>query len=461
MSRPSLRTRVLRHVLPSLAVTWLAGTMVAIAIALLFAQRALDRSMLDDAYLLASRVRAADAGALRLDLTPGEIAAVLFDQAETVFYCIREGGGRVVSGRAGLPAASGSAGGYRFGDIDFGGQRLRAVTLHRDQPSAFEVTVAETTHERDALLRQLFVYSLVPQLLLLAALAWWLRRAISGDIEPLASLERAVGDRDANDLAPVEVHGTTRDVESLAGAINLLLARLERSVRAQRELASNIAHELRTPLAGIRALAAYGLSRDDPAAWREQLAAIAQSEARATAMIDKLLELAVAHEAESRLTLAPVRLDELVRDAALRFLARADAAGVDLGARGIDAQVWVEGDPTMLEGILNNLIDNALRYGASGPDAPTITVSLERDGADVVLAVQDNGASVPGEGQARLVERGAQGETGQLVGQGAGLGLALVSQYARLMKGRMRLAGGPQGRGWVSEVRFPARAAPP
>jgi two-component system sensor histidine kinase TctE len=106
-----------------------------------------------------------------------------------------------------------------------------------------------------------------------------------------------------------------------------LLQRLDRSIRAQKEFAGNVAHELRTPLAGIRALAGYGLGHADPAVWREQLAAIAASEARATALVDRLLAVALAAEAESRLLLEPVALDVVVRDCVLRFLPRADAAG--------------------------------------------------------------------------------------------------------------------------------------
>ena len=130
----------------------------------------------------------------------------------------------------------------------------------------------------------------------------------------------------------------------------------------------------------------------------------------------------------------------------LRFLPRADAAGVDLGARGIDVPAWVEGDATLIEGILNNLLDNALRYGVTGGQGPAaVTVGLEVVNGDTVLSVQDNGSGLPGELQAQLMQRGAQGETGQLLGQGAGLGLALVAQYAKLMNASVSLGRDAQG----------------
>ncbi|HSV44422.1 MAG TPA: ATP-binding protein, partial [Ramlibacter sp.] len=90
--------------------------------------------------------------------------------------------------------------------------------------------------------------------------------------------------------------------------------------------------------------------------------------------------------------------------------------------------------------------------GAHG--LPTVTVALEHKAGHVLLSVQDNGSGLPGEQQAQLMKRGAQGETGQLLGQGAGLGLALVSQYARLMQAEVALGSGPEGRGWVCTIAF-------
>lgn len=459
---PTLGQRLLRHVLLPLGITWVAGTIGSGFVAQLFAQRAFDRLLLDDAFLLATHVRR-EGDRLQLALTPDEINAILFDQGETVYFSVRAPDGTLLAGDPRLFVAASSDGDstFHFGQTAVDGLSLRAVALHRETPEPFEVNVAQTTAARDALLRQLLLYSLLPQLALLGALAWWLRRTIRRDTRPLATLRNAVENRGVDDLAPVPTHASTRDVQALATAINALLQRLERSVRAQREFAGNVAHELRTPLAGIRALADYGLAHKDPAVWREQLAAIAASQARANALVDRLLAIAVLAEAESRLTLQPVALDAVVRETLLRYLRRADAAGVDLGARGIDTPAWVQGDAALLEGILTNLLDNALRYGvASDAVLPAVTVAVEHRGGEVLLSVQDNGPGAPGEEQVALVARGTQGEAGQLLGEGAGLGLALVAQYARLMKGRMALRSGARGRGWVCEITFPA-ATPP
>ena len=458
---PTLAQRLLRTVLVPLAITWLAGTVVSFAVAQYFAQRAFDRSLLDDAYLLEAHVHAED-GRAQLALTPREVNTVLFDQAETMFFAVRSPDGALLAGEPDLRVAAPAArGAFRFSDIVFAGRILRAVTLHSGRGPEVGINVAQTTTSRDATLRQLMLYSLLPQLALLGLLAAWLGRSIRRDLRPVGTLQRTLEERAPDDLAPVPAEASTRDVQALAVAINALLHRLEASIRAQKEFAGNVAHELRTPLAGIRALAEYGLGRDEPQVWREQLAAIVASEARATVLVDRLLAVALAAEAESRMLLQPVALDTAVRDAVLRFLRRADAAGVDLGARGVDTPVWIAAEPALLEGILNNLIDNALRYGVvPGAREAAVTVGVERRDGEVLLSVQDNGPGVPHEQQLALAARGSQGEAGQLLGQGAGLGLALVAQYARLMNARMSLRSGAGGRGWVCEVAFPAVPPP-
>ena len=449
-----LSARLLRQVLPPLALTWLAGTAVAVGIAYNFTQRAFDRSLLEDAYVIASNVQLRD-GRLELALSLDEVNRVMFDVVERLQFSVTAADGRLVAGVRGLPSAPPGPEAYRFHEVERDGVELRSVTLHRESPQPFDVVVTETTRMRGEALERLIWLSVLPQAALLVVLAAWLRRTIRAELQPLAQLEDALGHRGASDLAPVQVRHSSREVATLAAALNELLARLDRSLRGQREFAGNVAHELRTPLAGIRALADYGLAQQDPAAWREQLQKIAASQARASRMVDQLLDLALALEAEAGLRIEEVALDELVRDAVLRFLPRADAAGVDLGALGIDTPTPVRADASLVEGILNNLLDNALRYGGGSDGQPTVTVAVERRPGEVVLSVQDNGPGLPGEVQAQLVRRGAQGETGQLLGEGGGIGLALVAQYARLMNAEMALGAGEHGRGWRCEIRFP------
>jgi two-component system sensor histidine kinase TctE len=439
---PSLTRRVLRNVLVPLALTWMVGAVIALVIANYFSEQAFDRGMLDDAYALSANVQAGERG-IELLLTPREVATVLFDQVDKVYFAVQRLDGTLISGQSGLRAPLPVDGArYRFADINYEGSALRAVVLEHDaEPGIgmlpYRVIIAQTTLSRTALVRQLLGYALAPQILLLMLLAIWLWYGIRSDLRPLGELQRALDRRDVHDLSPVAVAETSRELQRLGNAVNSLFERLGQSVQAQREFVGNVAHELRTPLAGIRALAEYGLAQQDTTVWREQLERVSERQARASHLIDQLLALALAEEARTGLERSPVQLDALAEQTVLRHLAKADARGVDLGARGLDDGVVVMANEALVEGILDNLIDNALRYGGH-----TITVEL----SGRTLSVIDDGPGIPIEARRDLMQRWAQGPEGHKLGQGSGLGLSIVSRYAELLGAELRLeAAEPSG----------------
>ena len=458
--KPSLRARVVLHVMLPLALTWMVGATLAVAIAYFFAQQAFDRALLDDAFAVASRVRVVE-GDVALQLSAREMSTVLFDQSESVFFAVKRPDGSLVAGHPGLHAPR-PVGEDRvqFGDISYQGRRLRSVVLLRDEPVNFEVVVAQTVRSRTALLHNLLLFSVAPQVLLLFLLAWWLRRAIGRELRPLSQLQQSVNQRDALDLTPVPVSARSSDIEQLGIAINALLERVSHSMRAQREFSGNVAHELRTPLAGIRALAEYGLAQHDPAVWREQLQRVTVSEARASRLVEQLLALALAEEADAGVQTESVALDEIVQETVLRYIPRADAAGVDLGVQGLEQPVRVAGNAALIEGVLGNLVDNALRYGRAPEGQPsTVTVVLGRAGDTVTLSVVDNGAGLTLDQQRHLIQRGVRGVASDRLGQGAGLGLAIVAKFAQVMHARFELGNVPGGPGLRATVIF--NALPP
>ena len=424
-----------------LVLTWALGTAVTLTVANYFAGQAFDRSLLDDAYAIAANVRAGPSG-LVLSLSPPEMGALLFDQSESVYFAVLLPSGALLAGHAGLrPPPLPDELPYGFADIRFQGRELRAVSLRRTEPAEFTVVMAQTSTSRSSLLHRMLGYSVVPQIVLLLLLAWWVLRVIQRDLQPLVALQRAVDRRDARDLTPVPPsvtsNASTRDVERLGTAVNSMLARLSESISAQREFAGNVAHELRTPLAGIRAQADYALAHADPQVWREQLQGILRGEARASHMVEQLLALALADEARAGLRLEPVALNELARCVILRFLPKADAAGVDLGGEGLDEVVVVNADAALVEGILGNLLDNAIRYGSA--EKPHVTVTVTRSAGAAVLSVTDNGPGLSKPDTVELRNRWTLGPAGQRLGEGAGLGLAIVSRYVELLGARLDL----------------------
>lgn len=453
---PSLRTRVARHVLLPLALMWIFGTALTAGVAYYYAQQAFDRALLDDAYALAANVQTSGDN-VQLKLSESEFKALLFDQSESVYFAVLRSDGSLVSGHPWLHTAPRAeagppASGFEFSDSNYQGSTLRVVRIFRSGRPGYEVVVAQTTRSRTALLRQVLLFSFSPQGVLLVILAWWLRRAISADLQPLSALQRALNQRDASELTPVAINASTRDMQQLGAAVNALMSRIDAGVRAQREFAGNVAHELRTPLAGIRALATFGLTRADPEVWRTQLAAIAASEERASHLVEQLLALALANESSNSLHLFPVALDLLVRRVVLDAMPRADALGVDLGAQGLDDAVSLAGDAALIEGALVNLLDNALRYGRpTSGQVPTITVALRSVPSRVSLMVIDNGPGMALDAQAQLIKRWQQAASrietpsgaNSGLGQGVGLGLAIVARYAELLGARLELGPAP------------------
>ncbi|MBO9514087.1 MAG: sensor histidine kinase N-terminal domain-containing protein [Variovorax sp.] len=428
---PSLTASVLRQVLLPLALTWFLGTAVALYVASYFNRQAFDRALLDDAYAVAANVHAGDSG-LEFPLTPREVTNLLFDQTEQVYFAVLRADGSLLAGHAGLKAPlPGADEPHHFSYVSYDGKVLRAVALTHEGEPRFHVVIGQTTAARGVLVRQLLLYSIAPQMVLLAWLATWLWRGIRRELRPLDELRQTLEKRNASDLTPVPVARSSRELEQLADTLNALLDRLAQSASAQREFAGNVAHELRTPLAGIRALADYGLAQHTPSVWREQLEQIAASQARASHLVDQLLALALADEGRTGLQRQPLRLDVLAREAVMRHLARADAKGVDLGGLGLDEPVTVQANAALVEGTLDNLIDNALRYGGR-------TITIELDGR--TLSVVDDGPGIPAAGQRDLMQRWTQGPAGQKLGEGAGLGLAIVARYAKLLGAELSFA---------------------
>lgn len=480
VAAPTLRQRLLLHVLLPVLLVWLTSTAVVIEIAYVYTQRAFDRALVDDAYALSAHVRQTREG-LSLELSARELDSVLFDQSERVYFAIIGLDGRVLANNApwlvtdllaSRPDASvpppDTSVPYVLSDRHHEGVPLRTVELLLSEGRVWRVMVAQTVRARTTLVQQMLLYAVVPAVLLFMLLGFWLRRAIGTDLAPLNRLRAALQARDASDLSAVPVDASSRDVAQVAQAVNALFDRIGAGVSAQREFAGNVAHELRNPLAGIRALAEYGLRHDDGDTRQQQLTAILERQAHASHLIDQLLALAFADEARDTLALTAVDLGTVVERAVLAALPRMDANHAEVNVQGLDGAVVVHGNEGVLTAMLGNLLDNAARHArpASG-EALAVTVLVSAGEARetgeageglhaVTLAVEDNGQGLAA-AQLEARRRWSRGSGVEGARGSTGLGLAIVARYAELLGSRLLLENRPQG-GLRASVRL--RRAP-
>ncbi len=459
-AKSSLQYRLMRHVLWPLGMVWLLGTLLSAGIANYFVQQAFDRSLLDDAYMVASHVKlkGMPQSGLEVNMTSAELNSLLFDQSEAVAFALINADGSLLAGHPGLttPSVSQRTGNLiEFENIVFQGRNMRAVVLRQERPERFSVIVAQTAMSRTQLLEKLLAYSVIPELLLLVMIGAWLRWVIAKDLQPLAELMQVVQNRDGSDLSPMQVRASTIDLENLGNAVNALLRRIEGGLNAQKEFTGNVAHELRTPLAGIRALAEYGLESSQPALWRSQLHQIRDSSIRASHLTDQLLALAIADEADMEKKTELVQLDEVITAAILQRSASARDLHIDLGAVGMEQACFILANKALAEGILNNLLDNAMRYGKpAGGQTQEVTVSLQTHTEGVEMVVLDNGPGIAAEDRENILKRGVQGANRDGSNQGLGLGLSIVTRYAQLLGAKFWLQNADHGTGLQAHVLF-------
>ena len=404
------------------------------------------------------KVKAGQSTGLEVNMTSAELQSLLFDQSEVVAFALFREDGSLIAGHPGLTTPSvgqKNANAIEFENIVFQGNNMRAVVLQQTQPEIFSVLVAQTAMSRTRLLEKLLAYSVIPEVLLLVLIGAWLRWVIGQDLQPLAELMRVVETRDGSDLSPMHVKANTIDIQNLNDAVNALLKRIEAGLNAQKEFTGNVAHELRTPLAGIRALAEYGLQSSQPEQLQSQLLKIRDSSIRASHLTDQLLALAIANEAGIEMKTEPVSLDEVIASAILQRSAQANDQKIDLGAMGVESACVIVANKALVEGLLSNLLDNAMRYGKPLNSAiQEVTVALQTHAEGVEMVVLDNGPGIPLEDIHNILQRGVQGANASGSNLGMGLGLSIVTRYAELLGAQFWLNNAEAGQGLEAHVLF-------
>jgi two-component system sensor histidine kinase TctE len=452
----TLRRKLLRWLLIPLSLLFLLDAAGSWFIAASLSDRVYDGELMEIARELALHVKASGAK-LSWDLESDAERTLLLDQYDKVYYAVHAPAGGIVAGDSALdqPAAARS-GATAFYDGELHGDRVRVALLRTGSgaeafgPPAV-VQVAETLVKRHALAREIFIDVILPQLLLIliAGLLVWV--GVARGLSPLGHLRQAVAARSHLDLSPVsppaDVPG---EVHPLLQAINDLMARLDEVLTFQNRFIADAAHQLRTPVAGLKAHIEVALREDDPAQTRQALAHLYTAVERMSRLVSQLLSLARNEPSGvKKLELAPVDLSRLVFETTMEWVPEAYKKGIDLGFEGAEPHVTVKGDALRLTELMNNLLDNAIRYSRRGGRVTVRVLPLPRPR----VSISDDGPSIPVEERQRVFER-----FHRLLGShtdGSGLGLAIVREIAALHHADVTLDDDVDGVGNTFTVSFP------
>jgi two-component system, OmpR family, sensor histidine kinase TctE len=459
MRGASLRRGLIARLVTALAAIGVLGVIAAYPLGGSYADLVYDRALFDDVATMAERVDASN-GVLRLNLSAVGEKLLLSDHANVRYRVIDLRNGRVVAGNGDLGAwarESTGVGEPYYRDTTVGNSRYRiAYTRHLVDPDDIPVLVevGETLGKREQIRRQIvggMVLLIGTMVAAAVALVW---KGVADELAPLREIEEAAASRSGKNLTPLDAGRAPAEVRGLIEAINRMMARLGEAIESQRSFTANAAHQLRTPLAGVRLRAQMALKEDAPSPVRASLQEIEASTIRATHVLEQLLTLSKAETRELLKNGERADLAEVALRAIERYLPAAISKDIDLGYEGLQSGADVHGSEVLLSELLGNLIDNGIRYGRTGG---RVTVSTTRAGDSIVLTVADDGPGFPAAERSRAFQRFFRTDASS--GGGAGLGLAIVKEIAERYAARLSLET-IEGRGSRFSVAFPVEASP-
>jgi two-component system sensor histidine kinase TctE len=446
MIRPfSLRARLLVGILAPVALFIVINSVSLYRQSLAAATTAYDRTLLASAKTIGEQldVEGYDEDAsLRAIVPYSALEAFEADNKSRMFYRVSAQDGEMISGFAELPFWRGKlpdrppyAALVDFYDARFREQPVRVAVLLQPVTSArgrsmAVVQVAETLELRETLARKLLVDMLWRQLVLLAVIAGVTVFVVQRATRPVRQLGEAIEARAADDLSPIDAPDAPRELRPMVDATTRVMGRLQRLLDHQKRFVRDSAHQLRTPLAVLKAQVQSARRGDVPTA--QALDEIGETVERATLLANQMLSLAKVEQLRQQPESVTLELGEAVRQVALDVSPLLADKALDFELSVDAAPVWVRAHRWMLQELARNLLHNAIKYS---PRGGALAVCVHAEGDMAVLGVRDEGPGISDDLRQRLFAPFAAGD---LVG-GSGLGLAICREIVLALDGRIAL----------------------
>ena len=442
----SLFGEILDWMLTPLLLLWPVSLVLTWLVAQGIAGKPFDRALEYNAAALAQLITVSKGQAqFTLPLPARELLRA--DDTDDVYYQVLGGSGEFLSGERELPLPPEEN--LAVGEVRIRNDTLRSNDLKvaymwvrldlpdaAGKPRTALVQVAETLEKRSLLATEIVKGVMLPQFVILplAVLLVWL--ALVQAIKPLNHLEERIRARSPDDLSPLDLETVPLEVTPLVSSVNDLLMRLKDSIATQKRFLADAAHQLKTPLAGLRMQADLaqreGANAED---LKQSLRQIGRSSIRATHTVNQLLALARAESSGTVISHKPCDLAQLTMEVVRDCLPRAMDKQIDLGYEGAQPGgegVMVDGNTTLLTEMIRNLIDNAINYTPSSPTKPgviTARVLVDPFSRVLVLQVEDTGTGIA-HSERELVFQPFYRVLGTEA-DGSGLGLPIVREIAR------------------------------
>lgn len=454
MVKLSIRKQLLGWLLVPLSILLVFSSVFAYILADAVSNYCHDRALVKSAMAVAGRLEWEPNG-VSVDMPPAAQAILRFSDEDKVYYQVLRQDETRISGDAVIPGPllRPFSKEPTFRDTKLNGVPIRVARIRSVNPNAaseeVHVQVAETLKGRDNLTRLLLASMIIPQILLIAlsSIAVWF--GIGKGLTPLKTIEMSVTRRNPHDLSPLVFASVPSEVQPLVESINDLLDRLRHEIETQQRFVANAAHQLRTPLAGLRTYVDVTgrISTDE-----RVIALIEKIDCgvdRMTHLVDRLLSLAKAEPKKEKVLDKRVDLNFIASNSALSFVEAARSKNIDLDFCSCPEAAWIMGNREALHDLISNLIENAVFYTPSGGSV-SVRVSMN-DGVDLI--VEDDGPGIPEEERKRVFERFYR-----ILGTGvagSGLGLSIVQEVAAAHHAEVHLGAGRQNKGTKVRVTFP------
>lgn len=459
-SEPRLQRKLLAWLLGPLLVLLALDTAAAWWLSQRFANLAYDRALHEIAREIVLHVRLVQ-GRPQLQLSQAAADILLTDAQDRLFFRVDAADGTLLGGDAAIPKAQGLSPEPRFHDDEVHGEPVRVVAVRMPVGEGaaaplVQVQVAETLNKRTRAALEMLANVVLPQLLLivLATLVVWF--GVSRGLQPLQRLRSAVAGRSHLDLSAIPTHDVPGEVRPLVDEVNDLLARLARTFDFQSRFVADAAHQLKTPVSGLKAQIELALRENDAERVRHSLSQLYISADRLSRLVRQLLSLARNEPgALDTVELQPLDLNAFALEVSMDWVPHAIRRNIDLGFEGVERPLMIDADRDRLRELLNNLIDNAIRYSQEGGRV-TVQAGRAADG-QCRISISDDGPAIPVEERARVFER-----FHRMLGtpqDGSGLGLAIVSEIATLHGASITLEDDVDGIGNTFSVFFRSRAS--